>query len=184
MHYKHSHRQTLSAANLPEEAGVYEVVCLPTGERYIGGTSNFKTRVRMHRHRARSLKHTPRFNAAWAKHGEHAFRMRVIEVTLDFGEREVYHIAKARANGEVLLNSDGDTGGKGCSTPASRKRRQQAETDGFNSREAHRKMVIDIFTSHLPSKHFEEKYGISHASVSLIRGGKRNARVLREAGLL
>lgn len=63
--------------------GVYEIVCLPTGRRYIGSTGwSFSKRWSKHRRDLRAGRHpSPRFQHAWAKHGEAAFEFRVLEET-------------------------------------------------------------------------------------------------------
>jgi group I intron endonuclease len=58
-------------------SGVYEIVCAPTGKRYVGSAKDFSARWRAHRgHLARGTHHSPHLQAAWAKHGAEAFVFR------------------------------------------------------------------------------------------------------------
>lgn len=172
--YAYSHAQPLSSKHLPKSSGVYEVVCLPTGQRYIGSTSNFKTRVRMHRHRGRTQTHTPLFNKAWARWGEAAFTMRVLEETEDWVEREKQTIRDAVTAGEVLLNNLTYT----IKPPKPKRVKKPAPPKKDWSH------VIDIYTSTEPPKVLQERWGVSHACVSLIKSGRRGQKVLRLAGLI
>lgn len=62
-------------------SGVYEIVCVPTGKRYVGSAVHFKNRWRAHRgHLNRGSHHSPHLQSAWRKHGEHAFVFRQLIV--------------------------------------------------------------------------------------------------------
>ena len=187
--FKYERTQPLSSRHLPETAGVYEVVCLPTGQRYIGSTSNFKTRVRMHRYRGRTLTHTPSFNEAWAQYGEAAFKMRVLEQTDNYAQREREIIRDAIEAGEQLFNIN--TFCKRKPAPEIIEQRRQVQARRMAKCEAARQAkqdnierIIDIFTSSEPPKVLQQRWGVSHACVSLIKSGKRCIKTLRQAGLV
>jgi group I intron endonuclease len=57
--------------------GVYEIVNLVNGKRYVGSAANFKTRWSVHRHGLKRGKHhSPHLQAAWNKYGAQAFEFR------------------------------------------------------------------------------------------------------------
>lgn len=61
-------------------SGIYEIVCIPTGERYIGRATKFRIRWTNHRYLLRKSKHkTSRLQEVWDKYGEGAFEFRVVE---------------------------------------------------------------------------------------------------------
>lgn len=61
--------------------GVYEIICLPTGRRYVGSTGwSIDKRWAKHRRDLRDGKHPSlTMQRAWNKHGVDAFQFRVIE---------------------------------------------------------------------------------------------------------
>ena len=62
-------------------AGIYEIVNLENGKRYIGSAKNFARRWVAHRSALRANRHANRhLQAAWLKHGESSFAFREIEV--------------------------------------------------------------------------------------------------------
>lgn len=62
------------------ECGIYEIVNLSTGSRYIGSAVSFRKRWHVHRHHLRKgTHHSEALQRAWAKHGESNFDFRVIE---------------------------------------------------------------------------------------------------------
>lgn len=62
-------------------SGIYEIVNLENGKRYIGSAKNFAVRWRAHRAKLRKGDHHNRhLQASWSKHSEAAFEFRVIEV--------------------------------------------------------------------------------------------------------
>jgi group I intron endonuclease len=77
------------------ESGIYEIVNLVNGKRYVGSALNFRQRWHGHRSRLNQGRHHSKYlQASWTKYGEDAFVFRVIEhcgrdVLL---EREQHHI--------------------------------------------------------------------------------------------
>lgn len=73
--------------------GIYEIVHIASGKRYIGQTGDFFTRWAKHRHRLRKgTHHSPKLQNAWNKHGGAAFRFRALLVCapkdlLDYEQR-------------------------------------------------------------------------------------------------
>jgi hypothetical protein len=68
----------------PTERGVFSFRCVPTGERWVGGSrdlyasrNSLPFTLRLGRHRARTLQ------AAWNTHDEGAFQFEVLEVLAD-----------------------------------------------------------------------------------------------------
>lgn len=60
--------------------GVYEIVCVPTQERYVGSSKDIGYRWREHRMLLRAGKHPNQLlRAAWKANGAHAFAFRVIQ---------------------------------------------------------------------------------------------------------
>lgn len=70
--------------------GVYEIVCLPTGRRYIGSTGwSFGKRWAKHRRDLEAGKHPSLvMQRAWRKYGAAAFEFRVLEHTTPEQARE------------------------------------------------------------------------------------------------
>jgi group I intron endonuclease len=79
----------------PTDSGIYEIVNLTNGKRYIGSALKFSARWAGHRHRLRAGEHHSRhLQAAWNRYGEDAFDFRVVE-TCDRDAllaREQHHI--------------------------------------------------------------------------------------------
>lgn len=64
----------------PADSGIYEIVNLVNGKRYIGSAKNFAVRWRAHRAKLRKGSHRNRYlQASWTKHGEAGFAFRVLE---------------------------------------------------------------------------------------------------------
>lgn len=65
-----------------KQTGVYEIVCLPTGKRYIGSAArSFGLRWNLHKsHLRRGIHHSRYLQRAWDKHGEDAFRFSALIV--------------------------------------------------------------------------------------------------------
>lgn len=62
------------------ESGIYEIVNLVNGKRYVGSALNFRQRWHGHRHRLRNDKHhSAHLQSAWRKYGEEAFTFRILE---------------------------------------------------------------------------------------------------------
>lgn len=60
-------------------SGIYEIVCLATGKRYVGSAKSLAARWRGHRTHLRLCKHHNRhLQAAWNKHGPDAFVFRTL----------------------------------------------------------------------------------------------------------
>lgn len=65
-------------------AGIYEIVHVASGKRYIGNSRNVSNRFYAHRYALRNDRHfCPYLQNAWNKHGESAFEFRLIERCLD-----------------------------------------------------------------------------------------------------
>lgn len=59
------------------ESGIYEIVNLRNGKRYVGSAVNFESRWREHRRQLRKgIHHSRHLQRAWLKHGEVAFEFR------------------------------------------------------------------------------------------------------------
>lgn len=79
----------------PKVSGIYEIVNLVNGKRYIGSTSNFKRRWQDHvSYLKRGQHHSPQLQRAWFKYGQAAFEFVVIEycATSILLDREQAHI--------------------------------------------------------------------------------------------
>lgn len=62
------------------DSGIYEIVNLRNGKRYIGSTRDFKRRWQDHRsYLLRGAHHCAALQRAWSKYGEDAFAYRVLE---------------------------------------------------------------------------------------------------------
>jgi group I intron endonuclease len=65
---------------LPTSSGVYCIISLATGRRYIGSAKKFNVRWTAHRYLlVRNKHHSPQLQYEWNKYGEQAFRVIVIE---------------------------------------------------------------------------------------------------------
>lgn len=77
------------------ESGIYEIVNLVNGKRYVGSSANLLQRKSVHLHYLRKgSHHSFILQRAWLKHGESAFAFRVLEYCLpcDLISREQHHI--------------------------------------------------------------------------------------------
>lgn len=63
----------------PANTGIYEIVNLVDGKRYIGSAVNIRTRWCVHRHMLKKGNHhSPYLQNAWSKHGSNSFQFRVV----------------------------------------------------------------------------------------------------------
>lgn len=77
------------------ESGIYEIVNLVNGKRYVGSALNLRQRWQGHRSRLRQQKHhSAHLQAAWNKYGEDSFDFRVLERCGrdELLDREQHHI--------------------------------------------------------------------------------------------
>lgn len=78
------------------ESGIYEIVNLVNGKRYVGSAVNFKRRKIDHWKKLRRGNHHCRhLQFSWNKHGERAFAFQIIEEVCEKGrliEREQHYI--------------------------------------------------------------------------------------------
>lgn len=60
-------------------SGIYEIVNVVNGKRYIGSAAKFRNRFAVHRHGLRAgTHHSQKLQRAWLKYGEAAFSFRVL----------------------------------------------------------------------------------------------------------
>ena len=72
--------------NQPRKPGIYEILNLVNGKRYIGGTKNVYRRKIMHRHLLLHNKHfNGRLQRDWNKYGEKCFKFKLLEAVKDTG---------------------------------------------------------------------------------------------------
>lgn len=64
-------------------SGIYEIVNLVNGKRYIGSAVNIPNRWRQHRCELGKERHNPILQSAWRKYGEKNFEFRIIEMVPD-----------------------------------------------------------------------------------------------------
>jgi len=65
----------------PTDSGIYEIVNLIDGKRYVGSAKNFRTRWRSHRAMLRQDRHhSPHLQRAWRRDGADAFEFRVLRL--------------------------------------------------------------------------------------------------------
>ena len=65
---------------LPKEAGIYEIVHIPTQRKYVGSTNNFQNRKRGHWQALRRGDHdNSKLQNAWNKYGEEEFDFVILE---------------------------------------------------------------------------------------------------------
>lgn len=68
----------------PANSGIYEIVNLVNGKRYVGSAIRFNSRWIYHRRDLRARKHhSPYLQASWNKYGEDSFAFRVLEGVVD-----------------------------------------------------------------------------------------------------
>lgn len=61
-------------------SGVYEILHVESGKRYIGSARDFQKRWNAHRsHLRRGSHHSPHLQRSWLKHGEAGFEFRILE---------------------------------------------------------------------------------------------------------
>lgn len=66
---------------IPCSAGVYKILCLPTGKFYVGSTVDLRLRWAHHRSRLRQGTHcNAHLQQAWNKYGEERFKFSVLEL--------------------------------------------------------------------------------------------------------
>ena len=89
--------------------GIYEIVNVTNGKRYVGHSTNLDARWYQHKYTLRKgVGVNPRFQAAWDKYGESAFEFRVLEVVENaedlVAREQVYLDAKPAYN--LALNAE------------------------------------------------------------------------------
>jgi len=62
------------------DCGVYQIVCKPTNQVYIGFSWHLKRRKSLHFTKLKQGKHVPRFQDAYDKYGKKAFEFHVIKL--------------------------------------------------------------------------------------------------------
>jgi len=73
---------------MPASAGVYQILCVASGKRYVGSSVNMKTRMRTHRcNLKRGKHHSIHLQRAWSKYGPEAFVATVLELVADATKR-------------------------------------------------------------------------------------------------
>ena len=86
-------------------SGVYEIVCLTTGQKYIGSTrAGFPKRWKQHQNTLNAQRHANRnLQAAWQTHGSDVFEFHILEVCLPklAKRREQVHIDALRGSGTL-----------------------------------------------------------------------------------
>jgi group I intron endonuclease len=88
------------SSSIPHTSGVYQIACLPTGQVYIGSTTNLCKRWCDHKSDLRKQKHSnTNLQCAWDTHGADAFVFEVIEEVSSplLMEREQYWIDRTQA---------------------------------------------------------------------------------------
>lgn len=78
-----------------EASGIYQILNLVNGKRYVGSAVNIRARWSSHRHLLRCGKHhSDHLQSAWNKYGEDSFEFSVIEFCekSDLVSREQFHI--------------------------------------------------------------------------------------------
>lgn len=66
---------------MTNESGIYEIVHVETGRRYVGQATNIRRRWRHHRCDLKHGRHTSsHLQRAWLKYGASAFEFRIIEI--------------------------------------------------------------------------------------------------------
>lgn len=112
------------------ESGIYEIVNLVNGKRYVGSAVDKDLRWRQHRNALRRGDHpNVHLQRAWAKDGEQSFVFRMIEVCepAQLIEREQVHI-DARADYNICPNAGSSLGrrhSEGTRAKISEKKRGQ-----------------------------------------------------------
>lgn len=103
------------------KSGIYEIVNIASGKRYVGRAVDIERRWYMHRWAlSRGRHHSRRLQAAWAKHGPTAFEFRILEHCArgELTDREQYHfglllpvynIAQTAGGGGGILSAAGRT---------------------------------------------------------------------------
>ncbi len=78
---------------MTEQAGVYGIFCINTGQFYVGGTNNISKRWSKHRAQLKTNQHAnKRLQAAWNEFGASSFLFSVFELTNEIKEREQFWI--------------------------------------------------------------------------------------------
>lgn len=88
------------------ESGIYEIVNLVNGQRYVGSAVNLTNRWRQHQCDLRKSRHNRRLQHAWHRHGTAAFEFRVLEVVSDKSqllEREQHWLDKLVPEYNILI---------------------------------------------------------------------------------
>ena len=104
------------------QCGIYEIRCLPTGQRYVGQSVCLDERIASHKHQLHRGSHiNARLQEAWDIHGAEQFEFRVIELCQpdELEDRERSQVA---CNGDLDFNiapvrksSFGKLHGRDCS---------------------------------------------------------------------
>lgn len=167
-------RPAIDVSHLPETAGVYRIVCVPTGECYVGGSACIRKRVYGH---AVTLangdsKH-PALQQAYRQHGGSAFRAEV----LDLCELDEVSLRESAWIGKLApaLNVQGHSGRIRAKTrpvatkakPAREPRTPRAVVARFTHeqrRARRREMAAELFSG-ATLAHLTAKYGVTAATV-------------------
>lgn len=97
------------------ESGIYEIVNLVNGKRYVGSALKFQQRWRQHRCELGKGRHNPHLQAAWNKYGPEAFVYRVLEIVDDPNrliEREQHYIDTLKPEYNIAKKAGSNLGMK------------------------------------------------------------------------
>lgn len=151
--YQHSRRgqlvKVIDMTTVPPVPGVYQIVCLATGKRYIGSSQDIKARWKSHRTALRGGYHdNPRLQHAWNKYGEASFQFQIIETTtLDtILTREQHyidalHVCDDRYGFNIALYAEASARGRVMSEAQREKIRARAST--FRHTEETKRMMSE-----------------------------------------
>ncbi len=89
------------------KSGAYSILCLVTGERYVGGSKHILRRWRVHKCELRKAVHeSPKLQEAWNRYGEASFKFEILEEGTNVLELEQLWLDKLRPAFNVHTQSN------------------------------------------------------------------------------
>lgn len=136
----------------PGNTGIYEIVNLVNGKRYVGSAVNVRRRWNVHRHRLqRGNHHSPYLQRAWDKHGAESFDFRILEeCEVDaLIEREQFYIDRQKPAYNMAPKAGSALGVKWSKEARARHRELQRANPAFKGRKHSPETIERMRLAHL-----------------------------------
>lgn len=159
---------------LPESGGIYAIVNVITGDRYVGATTNISRRWNSHRALLRIGKGLPKLQTAWNEYGEGAFWVLVVKQIDDPNE-----LNEAENHYLTIMKPEYNTRNGSSHSRTPRKRTVTTETLE-KMRAAKANISPETREKMSRAKRGKTPYGATFAAAKANRGKQRSPEVIEK----